>query len=249
MTKPFHGAKLKIKWAEKHINDFYTHQREFIESYPYKLIVKPDVQLGYDLLHLVPGEANADWIPLVTGDVLHNLRTALDYAMNDAVFFPDRFTKFPVHDTRNDLENAINGGLKHNARENVVQYIVDTVQPYKGGNGDAIWALHAIDIIDKHRLLLAHLDFSYVTGIRAIDNRGEEFEIPQWLFTPPHIMTHRCIGHSNVKITNNGKAMVAITFEDRLPFEGKPILPTLTDLAKTVRETIDGLEAVFSIGP
>jgi hypothetical protein len=249
MKKPFDGARLKIKRAEKHINDFYMHQWEFVETYPYKLLVKADAQIGYDLLHLVPGETDADWMPLITGDVLHNLRTALDYAINDVVFLPDQFTKFPVHDTADNLKSAINGGLKHKTSENVVKYIMETVQPYKGGNGEAIWALHAIDIIDKHRLLLAHLDFSYITGIRAIDDRGEEFEIPKWLFTPPHIMAYRCIGHSNIKITNNGKAMVAITFEDGLPFEGQTILPTLTDLAKMVRETIDGLETVFLARP
>jgi hypothetical protein len=56
-------------------------------------------------------------------------------------------------------------------------------------------------------------------------------------------MTHRCVGHSNVEITNNGKAVITITFEDELPFAGQPILPTLTGLVKTVRETINGLEA------
>jgi hypothetical protein len=58
-------------------------------------------------------------------------------------------------------------------------------------------------------------------------------------------MQYPCFGHSDVKVTHNGKATFGIVFGDGMPFYGRPILPTLRDLSHFVSRTLDSMERVF----
>src|SRR5579871_98760 len=181
MPKPFHDARLKIERAKHHINDLDRRMRKFADADDaYSIYVEHDAKAGCDVIKVIAMKAVPEEFALIIGDALHNLRTALDFAMNDIVSKGTKYTKFPVYETRNTLEGAVNGGLKHNAPEHIIKFIVDTVQPYKGGDGDAIWSLHGLDIEDKHRLLIPRVHVTAVAGIRAQSDTGEKFELAPW---------------------------------------------------------------------
>jgi hypothetical protein len=186
----------------------------------------------------------------IVGDALHNLHTALDFVANDIEFSTTgqrtKHTKFPIYDTRDELVAAVNGGFKHKAPERIIDFIVNVIQPYKGGDGEPIWALHALDIEDKHRLLIPHVHFKWVRKIRYKDKTGKVFEFPEWAATGEHTPKFPT-GKRDVEVTDNGKATVGIVFAHGLPFGGRHVFPTLNNLAVFVSRTLFALEREFRI--
>jgi hypothetical protein len=246
MPKPFHDARLKIERAEHHINDLHRRMLEFIdEKDAYSVYAEQDPEASGDSINVVATKAIPKDFPLIIGDAIHNLRTALDFTMHDIVFTPTEYTRFPIRDTANDVKAAVNGGLKQNAAEHVLNFIVDVVQPYKGGDGDAIWCLHELDIEDKHRLIIPHMQLTAVNGICVEDDGGVKYQVPTWMIANKRTASHTWTGHRNIKITNKGEAALGILFGQGFPRQGELILPTLREFAKFVSGTIDGIETVF----
>jgi hypothetical protein len=245
MKTSFREAYLKIDRANKHINDLDGYVRGFAATDHYTILIEHDPDGGYDTLKLNSTQTIPDEFLLVLGDALHNLRSALDYAMHAASTVWDEHTKFPFRDTRKLLITAINGGLKQKAPKEVIDIIVDVIQPYKGGDGHALWCLHQLDIEDKHRLLIANTKLTFVRGVRGEDERGQKFTFPNWLIVPHHTPFRRLAGHRNIKITDKGKATLAIIFGDGMPLQGMSILPTLREMTVLVNHAVELLETAF----
>ncbi len=248
MSDLFHGARLKIERAKKHIRDLGSISVREIEPHSHTILVETDLETGKDSLkpelnNAVPGE-----VMCVVGDAMHNLRTALDFIANDIEFATtgerSSHTKFPVCNTRDELVAAINGGFAHKAPQRIRDFIVDVVQPYEEGDGQLIWALHRLDIEDKHRLLISYQQFQWIRGIHYKDEGGDVFEVPEWYATAestPRFPT----GKRKVEVTDKGHASVSIVFAHGLPLGGKHIFPTLNNLAAFVDRTIFGIEREF----
>ena len=249
MTNPFHGAKLKIERANQHINDLYLQWREFSNTGPYSVLVENDSDTRDSVLQISMDQPAPEAILLIVGDAIHNLMCALDFCMNEMEFAilgkRTKYTKFPVYDTRDELVAAAKGGLKYKTTKAVLDHIVDAVQPYKRGRGEPLWSLHALDIEDKHRLLIAKKDMTYIQNIHCKDSNGQHFTIPEWAIIHPKASRYVCTGHSDVQITNNGKASFGIVFGDGMPLYGQPILPILPKLSHFVSGTINSIERVF----
>jgi hypothetical protein len=249
MTKSFHGARLKIERANQHINDLYLESRVFHRSGTHSILLEDNSEGSDSVLHIAVAQDIPESVLLAVGDAVHNLMCALDFVMNDIEFaqrgFRSAFTKFPIYETRDKLVAAANGGPKEKAPKAIIDFIVDSIQPYKRGRGEPLWGLHALDIEDKHRLLIAKKDVTLIRNIACKDGRGERFMIPEWAFIGGKAPAHICHGHSNVLIADKGKATFGIVFGQGMPFYGKPMLPTLLDLSHFVSGTVDSLERVF----
>jgi hypothetical protein len=248
MSEPFYGSRLKIERAKQHINNLHEMILAFaVDSYV--LSVHSDGKIGYDVVQVDTAKSLPDNFALVIGDALHNLKSALDFIVNEVVFrrlgYYDDFTRFPFRKTRNDLVAAVNGGLIHQASKAVADFIVDVVKPYNGGN-DALWALHDLNILDKHRLLLPFMQITAVHDILAEDDRGEKISIGTWVITNNRTAIYPCVGHSNVKITNKGKSAFLVLFDQGLPLESKAVIPHLKQMAELVSGVVEGIETVFA---
>ncbi len=244
----FSAARLKVERAGKHINDLNIQIREFQKSNPYEIQVEYDPRTGNDFLKFVPTKGVPGIFMCIAGDALHNLRSALDFAISDIEFATTgkrtSNTNFPVRPTRNELVSAINGGLVKKAPNWVINFIVDVIQPYKGGNGNAIWAIHSLDIEDKHRLLIPHLQLQFVRNIRYKDETGEIFTFPDWAAVSGH-MPRVPTDKKKVEVKDKGTAALGIVFGRGMPMDGQPILPTLHGFAVLVGRTLDSIERVF----
>src|SRR3954452_22105232 len=75
------GPRLKIERANKHVADLQTRLKEFIASDPYTHFPEDDPKTG-DLVYRIAVEPHAAEglrdLALIVGDVVHNLRSALD---------------------------------------------------------------------------------------------------------------------------------------------------------------------------
>lgn len=92
------------------------------------------------------------------GDVVHNLRSALDHLAYQLVWAgsgeePSRRIYFPIA-----KDAAAYEGEKARKVEGMCPKAIkaiDALKPYKGGN-DTLWRIHELDNIDKHRQLFTY---------------------------------------------------------------------------------------------
>jgi hypothetical protein len=241
----FESSKIKINRAKKHALDLDPVLNAFMQSDYYRLWV--DKQDGVSIIKFQMTKKLPEEIPLIVGDAIHNLRAALDFMAYDIIQAagksPDRHAHFPVREKRHDVVSAINGGDIKFAPIPVVNAIVDGVKPYKGGN-DALWGLHQLDLIDKHRLLIPHASFTFVTGVSA---RGAGFSIINDNFAVDgggELATYRIPG--DVEITGHNKPGVGVFFDKGFPFEKDPVYPLLLALTNSVSEAISIVERAYA---
>ena len=248
MPQLFIGPRLKLERAKQHISDLHARLCAFSGTDYYSLRVDTDHQTGKDSLKFEITKPLPDDIGLIIGDALHNLKSALDFAVNDIVFLKtgarSKYTKFPVQDSRDKLIATVNGGSVRKASKTIADLIVDIIKPYKGGN-DAIWSLHELNILDKHILLLPVFQVSALLGVCAEDDSGRSL-VDGTLIVESGKVALPFVPTTNLKITKYGKAAFAVCFDKGLPLEGQSIVPALRSLAEQVGSIIDAFETVLT---
>ena len=149
---------LKIKRAKEHITDLEQQTRAFLDSNPYKVTCKIDPKSRKPVYYLASVEETPECLPLIAGDVIQNLMSALDHLAYQIVCSDTRdnppnpnWIYFPIADDATKYE-AKKRGKMQGARQETFDAI-DALKPYKGGN-DLLWTLYRLNNIEKHRLLL-----------------------------------------------------------------------------------------------
>lgn len=118
-----------------------------------------------------------DSIPLILGDAAHNLRSALDHAAWSAVSaqLGGTRTYFPVwaktaEPAPGEWRQQVSRQLK-GASPEFVEAVAE-LEAWESGRDSLLWAIHELDRIDKHRLLLSVA--MVVTGIGLY---GDSYEL------------------------------------------------------------------------
>jgi len=247
MPEIFHGPRLKIERAKQHVSDLHSRLWAFAQTDFYSLIVERNPETGEQGLEFAVTKPVPEELALVMGDAIHNLKSALDFTVNEVVFrrlkLYDSHTRFPFRETAQKLESAVNGGLITQASKAVSNHIVNVIKPYKGGN-DPLCALHDLNILDKHRLLLPVIQATTLLDVCAEDDRGNKMVDACLVITRNRAHTS-FISDGNIKVTNKGKVIPLIFFERGLPLEGQSIIPALHQLTALVSGVIEGIETVF----
>jgi hypothetical protein len=248
----FDGSRLKIKRANKHIDDLGSSITAYIDSKFYGLGFEKNPQTGkrsikFEIIDPMPCD-----VPLFIGDAIHNLRCALDLAAWDIVTMaggtPSKYLHFPFANSRQDLVGTINGGEIKIAGKGIIDLIVDVIKPYKGGN-DALYGLHDLDILDKHRILIpvisiAAASFTIGSGgkfMSGLSTRMQASERGETYFAE--------FGDSFQIEDPETYPSFHIIFGNGQPFESEPIFPTLHQLSQLISGILDALEkALFPKG-
>jgi len=149
---------LKVKRAREHISAFEHQLRVFLERHPYKVAARSDPETRKLIYYVESAEPVPDCLPLIAGDAIQNLMSALDHLAYQIVCFDTgdnppnpRRVYFPIADDLAKYETSKRGRME-GAHQKTFE-VVDALKPYKGGN-DRLWALHRLNNIEKHRLLL-----------------------------------------------------------------------------------------------
>jgi len=250
MTELFREARLKIKRAKEHINCLNLIARDFAETKSHEAFIEHDPDGGDNLLKVRAGLLPDDFA-LALGDAVHNLMVALDYTINEIEFLSrglrSRHTKFPFYPTPEALVAAVGGDFEKKAPKQVIDCIVDVIQPYPGGNGAILHCLYSIEMEDRHRLLIPKLELKFVDGIVIENDAGVEIPIPTWLIVDEKIASQPIKGCRNAKVKNHGKASVKIMFTD-VVIKGlglSPAIPTLQLMTKRTEDAITEIEYWF----
>ena len=149
---------LKIKRAKEHVVDLERQLRAFLESNPYKVGARQDPETRKLIYYVTSAEPVPDCLPLVAGDAIQNLMSALDHLAYQIVCSDTgdnppnpNWIYFPIADDAVKYEAKKHGKIE-GARQETFD-VIDALKPYKGGN-DLLWALYRLNNIEKHRLLL-----------------------------------------------------------------------------------------------
>jgi hypothetical protein len=244
MGAPFRDARLKIERANKHIADLELAISALEEANI--ATVQEDTNTRTEIVkHDNPGLADGLLkLSLIAGDAIHNLRVALDYAWASAIerYVPTAISghnKFPVRDNRTDVEAALHGIEVDTKCPALFKAVVFEIQPYNCGNR-LIYALHDLDISDKHLLLL---ELSPITGIRNIsisDDQGNVYEGIS-LHTEPH-KPYVIRTKPGLKFENKGKFSLNVAIKEAGVFKGVPIFDLLNSFRDFVFDSVQLLE-------
>ena len=164
---PFEGPNLKANWGAVRTEELKAIIREFVSSEPYRTIQEGNRhKIAYK--GTFPSE-----IPLVLGDAVHNLRTALDLLACDLVRLNGQSAKgvhFPFAESEDGLDEQIKKKKFDRASPEAVR-LLKKIRPYRGGNV-LLRALHELDVMDKHRLIIPAYHNNYVNNLEIEGRSG-----------------------------------------------------------------------------
>lgn len=254
-SKLLEGSKLKVERAKEHILQLKAEIMAFHERKPYRIVVEEEPQSRDQIYRVKVKEQPLPRWATIIGDIVHNLRSALDLLAYDLVLangeIPNRNTAFPIYRSANDFEAGFSGKVC-GASTKAIQ-IIRSLKPYKGGN-EALWRIYCLDITDKHRLILSvgatHRNIIMSLGLRLPWKGGEIVKSPPIAIRPAdrqyplkddaEVMRVKAAARtSDSKVAPDYQFTFEVAFGDGEVVQGEPVLPTLQQLINSVEGVID----------
>jgi hypothetical protein len=248
---------LKIERAKEHIVNLKSEIGLFIATRPYEITPQRDPQSRRLLYVLTAFREPPERLALIAGDVIQNLRSALDH-MAYLLFigspgFDEKLSSFPVGQTAVKYKSEALGKIK-GFREQAINAI-SAVEPYGGGKGEILWRLHKLNIVDKHRLLITVSGrYGGFATNSLIDRMFEDAGIQSPFESIPPILVRVTSEFSQLKIgavlfsdlpdakvNKNMQFGFEIALNELGIFEGKSLVPTLQGIADFVSNVVSDL--------
>ncbi|MFN2452792.1 MAG: hypothetical protein ABR577_01085 [Pyrinomonadaceae bacterium] len=248
--------RVKVERARKHIRDLELEIRAFLDSNPYVIETKPNHQRNALIYYLASVRDTPLTVAAITGDVLCNLRAALDHLAYHLVLVnggtPIKQTYFPIFD---DAAKYIDGKSRKVAgmRPEAIKAI-DAIEPYKGGN-NVLWQLHSLNNIDKHRILITvgsavsgikyhnenrrhlikaiHANAGFTLTDAEADARNF-FSRPEFRVCPLEASSVLLVDPFKREVNDKVQFAFEIAFNESKIAEGEPLLETLQQTAELV---------------
>jgi hypothetical protein len=145
------GPKLKVERAKCHIANLEAEIHAFHAKNPYAVACEKDTDTGENVFRLTIKECLPVKLSAILGDIIHNLRTALDHLISDLIrangMEPDGDSGFPITQRSKNLKPGRISKIKGVSPK--AERLILRLKPYKTGN-PALWNLHMLDVLDKH---------------------------------------------------------------------------------------------------
>jgi hypothetical protein len=255
------GTRLKLERAKKHFDDLDAVVGNYLKSNPCVLDTKRDPEtrkLIYyvDEIRPIPSE-----IAIIAGDMLFNLRSALDHLAMQFWLDGDgtgggsvKSVYFPIFDSATAYCDGRNGkvaGMRPEAKK-----AIDAIEPYQGGKGHQLWLLHALNKTDKHRLLLAVGSAFRSMNIAPLLDRlhadqGIAIQTPDVFIIPADRMLPLKAGDElfidapDAEFNKDMQFTIEIAFGEPEVPKGHSIIKTLGEIGQFVDITINTLAGVL----
>jgi hypothetical protein len=249
MLGPFDSARRKVARADKHFDDLHREVKAFRADDPYRQVIEVDPSAPNHFLHKIKLVKLLDETSIaeIVGDVISNLRAALDHAIYATAIVSGcqkpRFDTacFPFARCADGFENTLKGRCKDVSTE--MYPLLRSFQPYKGGNR-FLYALNALRNADNHAVLTPF----GTRVLRPITNVGGtgyfEMILPEysrWDRTKDEIVFLRTRADTKVDYEVNFHFFIA--FENIEVLEGYPMLEMLEAMGCEVNATLNAIEA------
>jgi hypothetical protein len=239
----FENPKLKIEWANHHIRQLNDALVAFCETDFYTLGIEDNAgqqTLKFGLIKPIPSD-----VPRMIDDVAHSLRSALDLLVHDVFCLGGKTAPescyFPVRRTKDKVIAALKKGRLKAANPTIAGLIVNTIQPYVGGNGAPIYGLHTLDIQNKHLLIVPAIAVTALPIDAVVYENG-----PMFVNLTFQVTGNRIVGLMShptpIKFISYGKPTFDVRFDKLQPFEDQPVVPTLRELSQLVSQVVGIIE-------
>ncbi len=171
----------KLERAKKHISDFESARKTFQKENADTIQFKDDPKARKRIYYVSRDLYVRPEIPLIVGDAVQNLRSALDHLAHQLMCVgtgqPGPFSSvyFPIAEDADEYKCGPRRRIKRMRRDAIKA--IDALEPYGGGKGEVFWHLHQLNNVDKHRMLLTALTSLYGHSIPKSQRIRTE-----WLF-------------------------------------------------------------------
>lgn len=148
---------MKLARADEHLKALNNEVATFLQIRPYEVVTKKDIPAGNLCAQVVYRHSPPARLLILIGDVLYNLRSALDHlAWSLTGAQADRRTEFPIFREESEFFNRRRE--KIHDMPTAAQAVIESLQPYKGVHGlppesEPLWLLQQLGIEDKHHTL------------------------------------------------------------------------------------------------
>jgi hypothetical protein len=246
MYERMSGVREKIKRAEKHIEDFKTRLRLFMDSKPYALRVDVEIESANPTVHIIKADPVPPDLLTIAGDAIHNFRSSLDHLACALVRAhgnePSKYVEFPILEgpiTTAKIESAFAGKVQ-GMRENV-QDAIRAIHPYQGGN-NTLWRLHRLDVIDKHKMLVAALgNITAVNGFPPIEDKWDGNRWVGVAGVPLVLEEGQQFTFPGAKVDKSTPFFAEVVFNQSDVAEGYPMILALMQFNREVKKVIGKL--------
>ena len=251
---PLYGSFLKLDRAKKHLKELRCEIADFESRDPYLIVYEQKVEGGEIVCRLSVNQfpPSKEW-GVIIGDIIHNLRSALDLlacclvkANTVGADCKNPRVSFPISDSKKNFEDT---GIKRiEGASNSAKTIIKGLEPYKGGNNLFYW-ISGLDNLDKHRLLIptftpVNISSAHFENSAPIDPTKSAFVKIQQAQAPPFENNAEMFRFTPInctikpKMNMDANMSLAVAFRDTELVDEHPVLPLLRDCTYVVEQTL-----------
>jgi len=222
---PFAQPRQKLRRAAAHIKALEGAIAEYFATdwYTCDFVRNPEGQ--YSLKVVVRGSPQD--FGLIVGDVVHNLRAALDLLAVEVVARNSGNSKnvyFPFADSAENLDEMIKRRNFHRSSP-ADQEAIRQLKPFRGGN-HLLRSLHDLDIQDKHHSLIPHASLVTLPKVSVkTDSAGNPIGFAE--------------GKVELEVDPSERPTVKFTFPEDSVFAGEEVAAILWQLHEHVTNIVD----------
>jgi hypothetical protein len=247
------GVRAKLRRAHEHREAYYELFESYVDGDPYSIIFEFEPESGWHTFRWhVAAQPPLEELALIFGDILSNLRSALDYLVWQLVLTggrkPGRQTAFPV--VKREKDWAVQGGAALKGVPEEWAQVIESMQPFQRLERPDLHPLAILEHVNnlsKHRFLPAALltadSFSYLVNVADVPE-GDTFESTDSLDKPivhgGELARFRSASRSLVSVQVNKNPRFRISFRDGLDIEWRPF-----ELVEWVTEALAQFEPAF----
>ncbi len=243
------GPYLKIERANRHIAELESEIEAFFAKKPYRIVVEDNgtgnhgADFPLKWVVRVSEELPLQFVAII-GDAVHNLRSALDLltcALVRANGESDERVQFPIARDAPHLPEVIKQHHVDRASPQMIAFI-SSLNPHRGNGGNAaICAIHDLDILDKHRLIIAVSNIAQinriVVGLRGNSMMGARPNFPFARLKDGEVLVST-LADLNTAIGEEIEATYQVVFGIGQPLAGDAVIPTLRLISNYVESVI-----------
>lgn len=232
-VEPFRASTVKIARAKKHISELEGAVAAYFASEPVRFTYDPTppdgMKTGFQFRFEVQGVP--DEMGAIIGDIIHNLRAALDLLASDLCRISQKPTNkvyFPFCEEEGRLDEAIRDKNFDRCGQPAVRLLRE-LKPYRQGNV-ALRALHDLDILDKHQMLIPGAP-SFATPILELHDGAGNYHRDEYGNPKPKI-----VGDPNKPSHQD------VQLPPGLPLSDRPLLQAMQDLVELTASIVEAFK-------
>lgn len=251
-------AKIKIDRARTVLCELIFRIDDFLSKHPLKVVIEDDIPNAMRRYVFIQSKPIPVELSAVIGDIIHNIRSALDLTMVDIVkkYNPEKKNfenfNFIIRSSKKDFLEALSK-IKYHLGDDALELLRD-IEPYHGGNSD-FYIINKLSNIDKHRAIipvgaaeiesLSTIDLSIlnltfkITGqtilSSKIDNKSKKFP----LNSGDIIYTTPLPGSAVLWPEISRDISLGIVIYEKNVIEGEPLVEILTHYCDLVEQIVE----------